>query len=119
MRHHESLFGFNTAGIELAPVYFRVAVDALMVSQLGVFDFTDGHLEMLFPSMRLQNIRFLELHNPCWEDEKMYQKALLTHGDDWSELEECINGALRGHLYADLGKALLHPRRLVMQRFLT
>lgn len=86
MRHYESLFGFNTAGTELAPVYFRAAVDTLMISGLDVFDDSEGVFESLFPTRRLQNIRFLELHNAFW-DTTMYQKALLTHGDDRPELE--------------------------------
>jgi hypothetical protein len=117
MHHHESLFGFNTAGIELAPVYFRAAVDTLMISELLVFDYTEGHLESLFPTMRLQNILFLELHNPCWVIEPVYQKALLSHGDDRSGLEEYIDGLDEKDWHRDIAKALLHPRSLVMQRF--
>jgi len=117
MRHHESLFGFNTAGIEIAPVYFRAAVDTLMISELLVFDHSEGHLERLFPTMRLQNILFLELHNPCWVNKTLYQKALLTHGDDRSELEKYIKNVDETGWYSILGEALLHPQSLVMQRF--
>ena len=117
MRHHESLFGFNTAGIELAPVYFRAAVDTLMISELLVFDHSEGHLERLFPTVRLQNILFLELHNPCWVNKTLYQKALLTHGDDRSELEKYIKNVDETGWYSILGEALLHPQSLVMQRF--
>jgi hypothetical protein len=117
IRPHESLFGFNTAGIELAPVYFRAAVDTLMISELPVFDLSEGHLERLFPTMRLQNILFLELHNPCWVIKTMYEKALLSHGDDRSGLEEYIDGLDERDWHYDLAKALLHPRSLVMQRF--
>lgn len=117
MCHHESLFTFRRAGFELTPVYFRAAVDTLMISDLGVFDFEEGYLERRFPTMRLQNIRFLELHNPCWQHITMYQKALLTHGDDRSELEEYINGLYETESCAVYGRLLLHPRSLVMQRF--
>ena len=116
MRHYEPLFGFNTAGIELAPVYFRAAVDTLMISGLDVFDDSEGVFESLFPTRRLQNIRFLELHNAFW-DTTMYQKALLTHGDDRPELEAYLKGAEEVGGYTLLGKTLLHPRSLVMPRF--
>ena len=117
MRHHEPLFGFNTAGIELAPVYFRAAVDTLMISELAGLDISEGHLERLFPTMRLQNILFLEVHNPCWVNQTMYQKALLSHGDDRSWLEEYIDGLDEKDWHRDIAKSLLHPRSLVMQRF--
>ncbi len=107
----------NTAGIELAPVYFRAAVDTLMISELPVFDLSEGHLERLFPTMRLQNIFFLELHNPCWVIKTMYQKALLSHGDDRSGLEEYIDSLDEKDWHRDIAQALLHPRSLVMQRF--
>jgi hypothetical protein len=116
MRHYESLFDFNTAGIEPAPVYFRAAVDTLMISGLDVFDDSEGLFESLFPTTRLQNIRFLELHNAFW-DTTMYQKALLTHGDDRSELEEYLKGAEEEGVFTLLGKTLLHPRSLVTPRF--
>lgn len=117
MRHYELLFTFRSAGFELIPVYFRAAVDTLMICDLDVFDFTEGYLERRFLTMRLQNIRFLELHNPCWENITMYQKALLTHGDNRSALEEYINGLHETERLAVLGRALLHPRNLLMQRF--
>jgi hypothetical protein len=92
-----------------------------MVSELKVFNYA-GYLEAIFPEktgFAHQKIRFLEIHDPCWPRNELFQNAILLHDNASKEGTDARESVEDGYPAGsrDFAKNMRDPSNFVMRFF--